>query len=213
MQVGLIREDLDRLPQNGYSLYSKFRDIEDSEYNYRRFREMLAAKREGLKELDPLDEMINDFNYIMFHQHLFGGLNEFELAKLDEWFNSPGLDCLFQDYCGVVGLSPFHSVALNSAIQYVLVFPTALILDLNLFSDGDYWVSARLSDVSTLLASCDWQVIVTIVAFSLLTVFRPLTQFHCMKQLSLPQLLNCQAASFFLFLIVGQVVSTGYMWI
>jgi hypothetical protein len=42
--------------------------------------------------------MINDMNYMMFHQHLFGELNEFELAKRDQWFNSPGLDLLFQDY-------------------------------------------------------------------------------------------------------------------
>ncbi len=45
-----------------------------------------------------MDEMINDFNYMMFHQHLFGQLNEFELARKDILYNSPGLDMLLWDY-------------------------------------------------------------------------------------------------------------------
>ena len=93
--VGLVKEDLDKLPQNGYSVEGKFRDVESQEFEYLLFRESLKKKRKGVEELDYLDEMINDFNYMMFHQHLFGELNEFELAKRDQIFNSPGLDLLF----------------------------------------------------------------------------------------------------------------------
>lgn len=93
--LGVVREGLDKLPQNGYSLNSKLRTIDDAEWDYREFREVLKEKRAGLKELDHLDEMINDFNYVMFHQHFFGEDNEFELAKADLWFNSPGIDMLF----------------------------------------------------------------------------------------------------------------------
>ena len=46
---------------------SKFRDIEETEYDYKIFRESLKKKRKSMKELDYLDEMINDFNYMMFH--------------------------------------------------------------------------------------------------------------------------------------------------
>lgn len=81
--VGVVKEDLVYLPQNGYSLYEKCRDIEYQENEYKSFRESLKSKRKNLEELDYLDEMINDFNYMMFHQHLFGELNEFELAKRD----------------------------------------------------------------------------------------------------------------------------------
>lgn len=104
------------MPQSGYSLTAKLREIEANEAEYKEFRESLKSKRKTLSELDYLDEMINDFNYMMFHQHLFGELNEFELAKRDLWFNSPGLDLLFLDYTGVIGLNPYHSMALNSAI-------------------------------------------------------------------------------------------------
>jgi hypothetical protein len=48
-------------------LYEKCRDIEYSENEYKAFREALKAKRKNLDELDYLDEMINDFNYMMFH--------------------------------------------------------------------------------------------------------------------------------------------------
>ena len=78
-----MKEDLVYLPQNGYNLYEKCRDIEYQENEYKSFRESLKSKRKNLEELDYLDEMINDFNYMMFHQHLFGELNEFELAKRD----------------------------------------------------------------------------------------------------------------------------------
>ena len=73
----------------------KLREIEIGEYDYKNFREALKVKREALAELDYLDEMINDMNYMMFHQHLFGVRNEFELAKLDNMYNSPGRDLLF----------------------------------------------------------------------------------------------------------------------
>jgi hypothetical protein len=55
------------LPQNGYTLYEKCRDIEYQENEYKGFREQLKTKRKNLEELDYLDEMINDFNYMMFH--------------------------------------------------------------------------------------------------------------------------------------------------
>lgn len=93
-QVGVVKEGMDYLPQNGYSMYSKFRSIEKQENEYKKFRETLKTKRKTLSELDNMDEMINDFNYMMFHQHLFGQLNEFELAKRDLLYNSPGLDML-----------------------------------------------------------------------------------------------------------------------
>jgi DNA repair exonuclease SbcCD ATPase subunit len=94
--LNIVKEDLEKLPQNGgNSLHAKFREIESKENEYREFREDLKSKRQNLSELDYLDEMINDFNYMMFHQHLFGELNEYELAKRDLIFNSPGLDLLF----------------------------------------------------------------------------------------------------------------------
>ena len=40
----------------------------------------------------PLDEMVTDFDKMLFNLHLFCGFNEVELTRLDEWFNSPGLD-------------------------------------------------------------------------------------------------------------------------
>ena len=63
----MVREDLVYLPQTGYSLYEKCLDIEYMENEYKGFREALKAKRKNLEELDYLDEMINDFNYMMFH--------------------------------------------------------------------------------------------------------------------------------------------------
>ncbi len=86
---------MEHLPQNGYSVTDKLREIELNEYAYKDFREALKVKREALAELDYLDEMINDMNYMMFHQHLFGERNEFELTKLDNMYNSPGRDLLF----------------------------------------------------------------------------------------------------------------------
>ena len=65
--IGVVKDGLDALPQNGYSLSSKFREIEEKEYDYKHFRDSLGKKRKGLQELDYLDEMINDFNYMMFH--------------------------------------------------------------------------------------------------------------------------------------------------
>lgn len=133
--VGVIKEGLDKLPQNGYTLQSHFRDIEKAEHEYKSFRESLKKKRESLKELDYLDEMINDFNYMMFHQHNFGELNEFELAKRDLWFNDPGLDLLFLDYGGIIGFDHKHTFQLNCAIQYILAFPFVLMFDLLAFSN------------------------------------------------------------------------------
>lgn len=62
--VGTVSKKMERLPQNGYSLYGKFRQIEEAEFEYRQFREALKKKRASFKELDALDEMINDFNYM-----------------------------------------------------------------------------------------------------------------------------------------------------
>jgi hypothetical protein len=45
----------------------KLRDIEAKEFEYKQFREALKLKRKSLGELDYLDEMINDMNYMMFH--------------------------------------------------------------------------------------------------------------------------------------------------
>lgn len=157
--------------------------------------------------------MINDFNYMMFHQHLFGDLNEFELAKRDQWFNSPGLDLLFQDYCGVVGLNPYHSIALNSAIQHVLIFPLVLMLDLLLFSNSEVWVSFAKSGFDDLTTYCDWRVLLVIIILSLLTLTRPVVQFYGMTKLSISQILNTQVAAFYIFMIIGQVISIGYTWI
>lgn len=140
-------EDLERLPQNGYSLQSKLRDIEQKEFDYLLFRESLKSKRKTFQELDYLDEMINDFNYMMFHQHLFAEQNEFELAKKDQWFNSPGLDLLFQDYCGVIGTSPEVTFYLNNALQYILLFPTILILDVLAFDSFETWVGFTQSGI------------------------------------------------------------------
>lgn len=61
--VGTVKEHLDRLPQNGYSVTDKLRQIEAQEFEYKQFRETLKLKRKTLGELDFLDEMINDFNY------------------------------------------------------------------------------------------------------------------------------------------------------
>jgi hypothetical protein len=33
--VGAVKKTMDRLPQNGYSMFSKFRQIEDNEYEYK----------------------------------------------------------------------------------------------------------------------------------------------------------------------------------
>lgn len=54
---------MDKLPQNGYSVTGKLRQIEAQEFEYKQFRESLKLKRKTLGELDFLDEMINDFNY------------------------------------------------------------------------------------------------------------------------------------------------------
>jgi hypothetical protein len=89
------------------------RQIEAQEFDYKNFRETLKLKRKTLGELDNLDEMINDFNYLLFHQHMFGELNEFELSKLDNFYNSPGMDLMFQDYCGILGFGNVHTFTLN----------------------------------------------------------------------------------------------------
>jgi hypothetical protein len=65
--VGIVKEDLEHLPQNGYSVTSKMREIEALEIEYKEFREALVTRRKTLGELDYLDEMINDFNYLLFH--------------------------------------------------------------------------------------------------------------------------------------------------
>ena len=65
--VGIVKEDLEQLPQNGYSVTSKMREIEAKEIEYKEFRDALVSRRKTLGELDYLDEMINDFNYLLFH--------------------------------------------------------------------------------------------------------------------------------------------------
>ncbi len=65
--MGIVKEDLEHLPQNGYSVTSKMREIEALEIEYKEFREALVTRRKTLGELDYLDEMINDFNYLLFH--------------------------------------------------------------------------------------------------------------------------------------------------
>jgi hypothetical protein len=65
--VGAVKDGLNRLPQNCYSLESKFAEIDEAELDYKIFRDSLKKKRKTLEELDVLDEMINDFNYVMFH--------------------------------------------------------------------------------------------------------------------------------------------------
>ena len=184
--VGVVKDGLNKLPQNGYTLSSIFKGIEENEKEYKKFRELLKSKRQSLKELDQLDEMINDFNYVMFHQHFFGELNEFDLAKRDQWFNSPGLDLLFQDYCGIVGLDAKHSMALSSACQYMILFPFVLILDLFFFNNSEIWVSLSSDGFTDLFNNCDYVVLLVILAFSILTLLRPMTQYHGMTKLSIP---------------------------
>ncbi len=130
--------------------------------------------------------MINDFNYMMFHQHLFGELNEFELAKRDEWYNSPGLDLLFQDYSGALGISFQHSLQLNSALQFIFLLPTILVLDLLFFQNSEIWVSLSPSGFSDLFTHCDGWVLLLLLGFSLLTLLRPAVQFKALTALALP---------------------------
>jgi len=122
---------------------SKMREIEAQEIEYKQFREALTNRRKNLGELDYLDEMINDFNYLLFHQHVFGEMNEFELAKLDKRFNSPGMDLMFQDYCGIVGIGNFHSMVLNCICQFIVIFPVALIFEHIAWGDPETWVTFK----------------------------------------------------------------------
>ncbi len=163
-------------------------------------------------ELDNLDEMINDFNYLLFHQHMFGELNEYELAKLDILYNSPGMDLMFQDYCGILGLSNFHSFAINCICQYLVIFPVALIFEYIAWGDPETWVTFKASGFTALFNSSDWRMLVVLICLSLLTLFRPLTHYQAFMNLSLSQLLNTQIAQFLSFFLLGQVVSTSYMW-
>lgn len=126
--------------------------------------------------------MINDFNYMMFHQHLFAELNEFELAKRDQIFNSPGLDLFYQDNNGVVGLSPYHSMALNAAIQFVLIFPTALILELMIFNNSETW--AGFSGYDELFENCSTASLYILLVFGLTSLFRPLTAYFAQIKFS-----------------------------
>jgi hypothetical protein len=119
------------------------REIEAQEIEYKQFREALTNRRKNLGELDYLDEMINDFNYLLFHQHVFGEMNEFELAKLDKRFNSPGMDLMFQDYCGIVGIGNFHSMVLNCICQFIVIFPVALIFEHIAWGDPETWVTFK----------------------------------------------------------------------
>ena len=47
-----------------------------------------------MRNLDSLEEMIHDTNYLVFNQHLFGEFNGLEAALLDQWFNSHAIDLL-----------------------------------------------------------------------------------------------------------------------
>lgn len=57
----------------------------------------MKKNNKRLKRLKELDEMVADYNTSLFHLHLFGEFNEFELSKLDLWFNNPAMDHLCSD--------------------------------------------------------------------------------------------------------------------
>lgn len=181
----------------------KLREIEAQEIEYKQFREALKLKRKTLGELDFLDEMINDFNYLLFHQHMFGELNEFELAKWDNFFNSPGMDLMFQDYCGILGLSNYHTFAINCICQFLVILPITLIFENIAWGDPETWVTFKSQAFSDLAKSSDWRMLIVLVCLSLLTVFRPIVHFQAFTNLSLSQILNTQVAQFFFFFLVG----------
>lgn len=59
--------------------------------------------------------MAHDFNYLMFHQHLFAELNELQSTKLDLRFISPGNDLVSMDMTHTMGLSYNHTFQLVTA--------------------------------------------------------------------------------------------------
>jgi lipid-A-disaccharide synthase-like uncharacterized protein len=101
---------------------------------------------------------------------------------------------------------------LNSACQFVLVCPTALALDLIIYENSEIWVSLGNVGFGNLVEHCSIWVLLGIIGFSLLCLGRPVAQYFGSKRLSVGQQLNVQAAGFFLFIFIGQIISTKYLW-
>jgi hypothetical protein len=102
-----------------------------------------------------------------------------------------------------VGLNTYHSFALNTALQFVLIFPTALILELIVFENSEDWVTFSPSAISDLTTFCDPNAIIILLAFGVTILLRPITAYQAMTNFNVGQQLNVQAASFFLFFLIG----------
>jgi len=76
-------------------------------------------------------------------------------------------------------------MVLNCACQFVLTFPLVLMLDLFLFDNNEIWVGLGQSGFDDLLSNCDYITIIILIGFSVLTLLRPLAQFHGVKKLSM----------------------------
>lgn len=76
-------------------------------------------------------------------------------------------------------------MVLNCACQFVLTFPLVLMVDLMLFNNSEIWVGLGQSGFDNLFSNCDYVTIIIVMGFSVLTLLRPLTQFHGVKKLSM----------------------------
>lgn len=81
--LGVKQTKLKSIPRTGNNIQPKIRELEKKEYQYRIFRKSLKKTKPELSKIKDLDEMISDFNYLQFNQHLFSQFNELVATKQD----------------------------------------------------------------------------------------------------------------------------------
>ena len=131
--------------------------------------------------------MTNDFNYVMFNQHLFGDQNEFELAKRDQWFNCPGRDLLIQDYSQIVGLDHKNTFSLVCLCQYLFIFPCFSLFEQFVFGNNERWTTFYRYGWEELFVYCDWRIVVFLIGYSIIVVIRPVIIHIGVKSYTLEQ--------------------------